>query len=151
MNWLKNLLILALIAIVLALAWYFYVTYAVYAQATQVLVSNHGESWDDATHLRWDEQGVGQAFTTGSDGGSYWLDTIVVRIRRGFESRFIDWAGQLHEVNSDGSRGAKVMDLSHTGVFTNFQNYTFTAPADSLLLPDHDPHAGDSLHGGLRQ
>ena len=136
MNLLKYLLIWALIAMAVGFAWYLIAAFSAYAQDTQVLVSNHGESWDGVTHLRWDEQGVGQAFTTSSDGGGYWLDTIVVRIQRGFESRFIDLAGQLHEVNSDGSRGAKLMNLSHTGVFNNFRNYTFTAPDDSLLLPD---------------
>ena len=118
------------------LAWYLFASFAVYAQDAQVLVSNHGESSDDVTHLRSDEQGVGQAFTTGSDGGGYWLDTIVVRIQRGFESRFIELGGQLHEVNTDGSRGMKLMDLSHTGVHINFADYTFTAPDDSLLRAD---------------
>ena len=28
------------------------------------------------------------------------------------------------------------MDLSHTGVHINFEDYTFTAPEDSLLLPE---------------
>lgn len=130
------MLALIVIAIAVAFACYLFAAISVYAQDTQVLVSNHGESRDGVIHLRSSEQGVGQAFTTGSDGGAYWLDTIVVRIQRGFESRFIDLAGQLHEVNSDGSRGAKLTNLSHTGVHINFEDYVFTAPADTLLLPD---------------
>ena len=107
-NWLAKLLALALIAIAVGFAWYLFATISVYAQDTQVLVSNHGEPSNGVTHLRSGEQGVGQAFTTGSDGGGYWLDTIVARIQRGFESRFIELGGQLHEVNSDGSRGTKL-------------------------------------------
>lgn len=135
-NWLAKLLALMLIAIAVVFAWYLFAAFAAYAQDTQVLVKNQGRSRDGVIHLRSSEQGVGQAFTTGSDGGAYWLDTIVVRIERGFESRFIDLAGQLHEVNSDGSRGGKLTNLSHTGVHINFEDYVFTAPADTLLLPD---------------
>ena len=69
MHWLKNLIVWALIAIAVGFAWYLFATISVYAQDAQVLVSNHGESWDGVTHLRSSEQGVGQAFTTGSDGG----------------------------------------------------------------------------------
>ena len=135
-SWLTKLLALMLIAIAVGFAWYLFATTSAYAQDTQVLVNNHGQSRTGSESVERDEQGIGQAFTTGSDGGGYWLDTIVVRIHRSHDSRFIDLAGQLHEVNSDGSRGAKLMNLSHTGVFDNHANYTFTAPEGSLLRPD---------------
>lgn len=135
-NWFAKLPAWALAAAAVGFAWYLFLAHVVYAQDAQVLVNNFGKSRTGSESVERNEQGIGQAFTTGSDGGGYWLDTIVVRIHRSHDGRFIDLAGQLHEVNSDGSRGAKLMNLSHTGVFHNHANYTFTAPEDSLLRPD---------------
>ena len=44
MNLLKYLLIWALIAMAVGFAWYLIAAFSAYAQDTQVLVSNHGES-----------------------------------------------------------------------------------------------------------
>ena len=125
-----------LLAVVAPLAWLAMPVPDAEAQGSGRLVGNWVQNRNGYFELDKDEQGFGQVFTTGSSRGAYYLDSVVLRIEQGHESRYIDLEGAIYTVESDGSRGDRLFGLLRPDKYINHANFRLEAGSGTLLLPD---------------
>ena len=105
------------------------------AQASDLLVGNFESVANGTASVESSEQGLGQEFVTGPDRG-FRLNSVVVKVKKSRDGRYIKLSGAIYSVESDGSRGdIKLTDLSHSGTYTNHADYTFEDPDRIELEP----------------
>ena len=122
------------LAVAIGLAWLATAIPGADAQTSSKLVGNTDQHQNGVFQLNADEQGIAQTFTTGADRGAYLLESVWVVIDRSRDGRYIEIAGAIHRVEADGSRGTKVHDLTHAGVYANQAEYRFQTASAGLLI-----------------
>lgn len=136
MRFRPGILIWWALAVAIGLAWLATAIPGADAQTGSKLVGNTDQHQNGVFQLNADEQGIAQAFTTGTDRGAYVLDSVWVVIDRSRDGRYIEIAGAIHQTETDGSRGQKLHDLTHAGVYANHAEYRFQTASTAVLRAD---------------